>query len=41
MLKLSEYQDKDKFLNLAADLDNDLEKQDVSELIPIFLNSVK
>ena len=36
MLKLSEYQDKDKFLNLAADLDNDLEKQDVAKLIPYF-----
>lgn len=31
-----EYQDKNKILKLAADLDNDLEKQDVVKLIPYF-----
>ena len=36
MLKLSEYQDKDKILNLAANLDKDLETQDEAKLIPYF-----
>ena len=33
---MNEYQNKDKILNLAADLDRDLELQDVDKLIPYF-----
>ncbi|MFX1470212.1 MAG: hypothetical protein ACFFB8_16295 [Promethearchaeota archaeon] len=33
---MNEYQDKDKILKLAADLDNDLELQTVDKLIPYF-----
>ena len=33
---MNEYQDNDKILKLAEDLDNDLELQDVDKLIPYF-----
>ena len=34
--RLTEYQNKDKILKLASDLDNDLELQDVEKLLPYF-----
>ena len=33
---MNDYQDKDKILKIAADLDRDLELQDVDKLIPYF-----
>jgi hypothetical protein len=34
--KLTEYQNKDKILKLASDLDNDLELKNVEKIIPYF-----